>query len=265
MKKLMFISTIFTITTIGCQNPETVANSKETIVHDGIKWEGNSKIANHLAKEGLNRYITYENNHAFIFSESAVDLDSSLFASHVLLGFLSEGSRKDYHKRMANKFVDDKNEVNKLFVSLLDFDNVNDSLRINRRKIWSKMHELSNSHFIHYMYTRFMEGDNAARIKELDKLIKFCEENNFNYTGAAANNYKGYLLKYDGDLAAGTLAIEKTVELHPKGYNPYDSRAEFYLYAGDTINSIKWYKKALEQYPYAQYASNSLEKLKMTK
>ena len=250
------------ISMIGCQNPESTANSEKHIIQNGINWMGNDDIANFLAIEGLKRYITYENNHAFVLSEAAVEVDSTLFASHVILSFLSVGNRKKFHKDMANKFVEDENETSKLFVSLLDHDEVNDSLGVNRRKIWDKMHELSNDPFVHYMYIRNLEVDNATNINELDKLIAFCLEHNFNYTGTAAYNYKGYLLKYEGDITAGTYAIEKGVELHPKGYNPYDSRAEFYLYAGDTINSIKWYDKVLEQYPYAQYAKDQLKKLK---
>ncbi len=262
MKNPVIILTFLTFLLMGCPAPEAnLSLEQESIIENGIRWEGGDMVANHMAMIGLNRYITYENNHAFIMSEAAVGKDSSLFASHALLALLAEGERKEYHKKMANKFVEGENETSKLFVSLLNFDDLNDSTREERRKIWTKMHELSNGPFIHYMYTRYMDGDGAAKIKELDQLIAFCEKNNFNYTGTAANNYKGYLLKHAGDLEAGTVAIQKCVELHPRGYNPYDSRAEFFLYAGDTINSIKWYKKVLEQYPYAQYAKSQLEKL----
>jgi len=247
---------------LGCQTAEKSNSEIEnTIIENGIRWVGENEVANHMALIGLNRYITYENNHAFIMSEAAVNLDTTLFASHVILGFLSEGNRKDYHSRMAKKFAGNENETSKLFVSLLDYDDKNDSLRTSRREIWTKMHELSNGPFIHYMFIRFMEGDDATKIKELDKLIAFCEENQFNYTATAANNYKGYLLMFEGDLESGTSAIDKCVELHPDGYNPYDSRAEFYLYAGDTINSIKWYKKALEKFPYAPYVKDQLNNL----
>ncbi len=123
------------------------------------------------------------------------------------------------------------------------------------------MHELSNGPFIHYMFTRFMEGDNKTKIDELDKLIEFCEEYNFNHAATAAYNYKGYLLKYEGNLEAAAEAIQRGVNLHPDGYNPVDSRAEFYLYAGDTVKAISTYHKVLEKYPYAQYTLDQLKKL----
>ena len=240
-------------------------NKKNSIVRNGIRWVGSNKTANYMANTGLNHYITYENSHAFIMSEGAVNEDSSLFASHTIIALFSEGDREKYHRKMAKKFVENENETSKLFVSLLNFDEKNDSSRVQRRNIWTKMHELSNDPFIHYMYIRFMEGDNSLVINELDILISFCEENQFNYVGTAANNMKGYILKRNGDLQAGTAAIEKCLELHPNGYNPIDSRAEFYLYSGDTVTAIKWYKKVLEKYPFAQSAIDRLNELVQTK
>lgn len=241
-------------------NSENVTSNPEpNVVVNGIRWQGNNPIANQMAMMGLNRYITYENNHAFIMSEAAVHQDSSLFASHALLALLGEGERKEYHKMMANRFVEKENETSRLFVSLLSFDNSNDSTREERRKIWTKMHELSNGPFIHYMYIRYMAGDNLEKIAELKNLIDFCQENDFNYTAAAAYNMMAYLLNREGDLAAGIKAIDQSMNLHPFGYNPIDSRAEFYLYEGDTLKAINTYQKVLEKYPYASYAKAQLE------
>jgi Tfp pilus assembly protein PilF len=108
-----------------------------------------------------------------------------------------------------------------------------------------------------------MDGSDSAKIAELTNLILFCKENNFNYTATAANNMMAYMLKRNGNLEAGTKAIEKCLTLHPGGYNPIDSRAEFYLYEGDTAQAIETYKKVLEKYPYAQYAKIKLEELIM--
>ncbi len=248
---------------LGCQPSEDRTPEQESVIVNGIRWVGNSEAANIMAKNGLNRYITYENSHAFIMSEGAVNVDSSLFASHTILAFLSTGDRKEHHKRMAERFVENENETSKLFVSLLNFDEKNDSSRAERRNIWTKMHESSNDPFIHYMYIRFMEGDHSKLVLELDKLIAFCEESQFDYVNTAANNMKGYILKRTGDLQAGTTSIKKCLELHPDGYNPLDSRAEFYLYAGDTANAIKTYHKVLEKYPYASYATDQLANLEL--
>lgn len=262
MKYLQITLAITSFFLIACQIQETSVSSEEnSVITNGIRWLGDDITANYMAMIGLNRYVTYENNHAFVMSEAAVSKDSSLFASHALIALLGEGERKDYHKKMANKFVKNENETSRLFVSLLDFDNSNDSTREERRKIWTKMHELSNGPFVHYMYIRYMDGSNSEKIAELKNLVNFCKDNNFNYTATAANNMMAYLLKREGDLIAGIEAINECLKLHPDGYNPLDSRAEFYLYEGDSAKAIQTYKKVLEKYPYASYAKAQLEKL----
>lgn len=262
MKYLIIAFIITSFFLAACQNTnQEMTNENNNVIKNGIRWQGNDETANHMAMIGLDRYITYENHHAFIMSEAAVRKDPSLFASHVILAFLAEGTRKTYHKKMANKFVENENETGKLFVSLLNFDDSNDSTRKERKNIWTKMHQLSNDPFIYYMYIRFMDGTNSEKIAELKNLIDFCKENNFNYTATAANNMMAYLLKREGDLDAGINAIDECINFHPEGYNPLDSRAEFYLYEGDTVNAIQTYKKVLEKYPYASYSKEQLAKL----
>ena len=242
--------------------PESKSESnQQDLIENEIRWQGENEVANHLALLGFHRYITYEDHHAFILSEAAVNEDSSLFASHVLLAFLGKGDRREYHRKMASQFVQGENRTSRLFVSLLDFDDINDSLRTERKRIWTEMHEISNDPFIHYMYIRHMNGTNAEKIRELEKLIKFCTENDYNYTATAANNMMGYLHMREGNLNAGVKAIEECLKLHPGGYNPLDSRAEFYLFQGDTAEAIQTYQKVLERYPYAEYAISKLDEL----
>lgn len=260
MKNLLILLTA--IVYLGCQSPEHSSPQQEDdLVHDGIRWTGEHETANHLAFEGLNHFMNIEFSQGFTLTNAAVNLDSSLFASHTLLAMLSGGEKQEYHKMMANKYVENENETCKLFVSLLDVED--DTTGVQRRAIWTKMHELSNGPFIHYMYARNMDlqADTTAVIAELDRVISFCEENGFQSVEAAAYNIKGYLLYLSGDLTAGTEAIETYLELYPEGTNPIDSRAEFYLFAGDTVNAIAWYQKVLDHYPYAQTAKDHLEEL----
>lgn len=261
--KILSILTLLTFVILtGCQTPQPPATSQaESVVQNGIRWSGESETANYMANSGLSHFMNIELPHAYIMSEGAVAADSSLFASHTLLAILSRGDQRDHHKAMAKKYVQNENETCKLFVSLLDVEN--DSTGAQRRQIWAKMHEMSNGPFIHYMYARTMdlEKDTAAVIAEFDKLIAFSQENGFSDIAAASYNIKGYILNMSGDLQAGTAAIDKYVELYPQGYNPIDSRAEFYLFAGDTTNAIAWYKKVVEKYPFTQGARDHLEEL----
>jgi tetratricopeptide (TPR) repeat protein len=243
----------------GC-HPATPPEEPD-VIQNGIRWAGEDETANYLANSGLSHYMNIELEAAYMLSQHAVRLDSSLFASHTLLAMLTTGDEKQMHKEMANKYVMNENETSKLFVSLLDVEN--DTTREQRRALWTKMHELSNGPFIHHMYIRFMdiEKDTAAVIAELDNLIGFAEENGMIAAASASYNIKGYLLQSAGDLAGGTAAIDKYMELYPGGYNPLDSRAEFYLFAGDTTSAIEMYKKVLEKFPYATSATEQLDEL----
>ncbi|MDH3711360.1 MAG: hypothetical protein OER04_15810, partial [Cyclobacteriaceae bacterium] len=230
MKTLLTLPLVLAITIMGCQSPESsTTQEQESVIHDGIRWEGEDDVANHMALRGLEHFMNIEFAPAYTMSEAAVHRDSSLFASHTLLAILSRGDKREHHTQMAKKYVENENETCKLFVSLLDVED--DTTGVQRRAIWTQMRELSNGPFIHYMYARNMdlEADTAAVLAELDKVIEFCHENDFSSVEGAAYNIKGYLLNMTGDLEAGTAAIDTYLDLYPQGYNPIDSRAEFYL------------------------------------
>lgn len=158
---------------------------------------------------------------------------------------------------MANKFVANENEASKLFVSLLDIENDSTAAE-KRREVWTKMHELSNGPLIHFRYA-LSRSDTLETGEELDKLESFLDEIEWNT--AHIHNVKGYVLQLLGDLDRGTMEIEKYMEMYPEGYNPLDSRAEFYLFAGDTAKAIEYYEKTVERFPYATSAGNALNNL----
>ena len=250
-----FISVIIMgMLALACEKPQ-----EESPFHDGIEWQGENETANYLAMQGLRHLINVEREKAYVLFEEAVKVDSSLFACHTALAMLSRGEKRDYHKMMAQKFAEGKNEASKLYVSLLDI--ANDSTGNDERaEVWAKMHALSNGPFIHLRYAS-SRNDIAETIQELDKLDSFMSSTGGNT--AAIHNLKGYMLKAQGDLAGGTAEIEKYVELYPDGYNPLDSRAEFYLFAGDTLKAIEYYKKTVERFPFAisaRYTLNDLDK-----
>ena len=233
-------------------------------MENGINWAGDNEVANHLAMSGLEHYVNIEFEPAYALLQEAVELDPTLFAPHTLLAVISRGEKREHHKSMAKKHVESQNETSKLFVSLLDhLEDTTEAAVEERRAIWTKMHSMSNGPYIHTMYARSMdfEADNAAVLAEFDKLIDFCNANGFTAMEAAAYNLKGYLLQISGDLEGGIAAIEKYMEIYPEGYNPIDSRAEFYLMEGDTVSAIEWYKKVVEINPFAQGAWDTLDEL----
>lgn len=256
MKSIILIALIG-IFTFACQEATNISQEEPSPFHDGINWQGDNEIANYLAIEGIGHWENIELEKAYVLYEKAVELDSSLFASHTALALLSSGEKKDYHKEMANKFVADENEASKLFVSLLDIENDSTAAE-KRREVWTKMHKLSNGPFIHFRYA-LSRSDTLEAIEELDKLESFLDEIEWNT--AHLHNVKGYVLQSLGNLDQGITEIEKYMVLYPDGYNPLDSRAEFYLFAGDTAKAIEYYEKTVERFPYATSAGNALNNL----
>ena len=256
MKSIILIPLI-AVFALSCQESGNISQEEPSLFHDGINWQGDNEIANYLAIEGIGHWENIELEKAYVLYEKAVELDSSLFASHTAIGLLSSGEKRDYHKEMANKFVADENEASKLFVSLLDIENDSTAAE-KRREVWTKMHELSNGPFIHFRYA-LSRSDTLETVEELDKLESFLDEIEWNT--AHLHNVKGYVLQSLGNLDRGTMEIEKYMELYPEGYNPLDSRAEFYLFAGDTVKAIEYYEKTVERFPYATSARNALNNL----
>jgi tetratricopeptide (TPR) repeat protein len=242
---------------ITCQPVDNTALEEPSTFHDGIEWRGENEIANYLSIAGIGYWMNIEREKAYTIFEEAVKLDSSLFACHTALAFLSRGEKSDYHTAMAKKYVVGENEVSNLFVSFLDIprdSTGNDA----RRDTWAKMHELSNGPFIHMRYATSRD-ERPETLEELANLESFLDD--LGMTTAHIYNIRGYMLNLEGDLEGGTEAIEKYLEMRPNGYNALDSRAEFYLLAGDTATAVEYYKKTVEQYPFAVSARNTLRDL----
>lgn len=100
-KQILFLLSVALIW--GCEPSITDQPEEESPVKNGIKWEGENEIANHMAWRGMHHFMNVKMPKARAFFEEAVLLDSSLFASHVVLSFLSSEKTSDYHKEMAEK------------------------------------------------------------------------------------------------------------------------------------------------------------------
>ena len=72
-------------------------------------------------------------------------------------------------------------------------------------------------------------------------------------------------LQVKKDTAAAKQLFEKYITMYPDGCNPYDSMGEFYLDTGDTANAEKYYKLALEKYPFNISSIEALEKIEAGK
>lgn len=230
-----------------------------------IQWTGEDEIANALVGAGIDHAMNIEFEKAYTFFDAAVKKDPTLFAPHVMLRNFSRGEKRAYHKEQAQKLVEGKNEVSKLYVSLMDIkwkDN-EENARMQRDEIWKKMHELAyDGKFVHFRYIQTLKDENA-RIAEYEKLAAKLEEADRN--SGHVHNMLGYTHYAMGNKDKAKAHFEKYIELRPEGYNAYDSMAEFYMNEGDNENAMKYYKKALMYYPGANNAKEKLEELEKKK
>lgn len=252
---------LISVLVITCQPVDNNALVEPSPFHDGINWESENEIATYLSYSGISYWMNVEREKAYTMFEEAVKLDSSLFACHTALSLASRGEKSDYHMAMAKKYVVGENEVSNLFVSLLDIPR-DSTGRDARRDTWAKMHELSNGPYIHLRFAT-SRVERAETLEELGNLESILNEEGMNTD--YIYNIRGYVLNLEGELEKGTESVEKYLEMRPNGYNALDSRAEFYLFAGDTATAIEYYKKTVEQYPFALSARNSLKYLQEDK
>ena len=61
MKTLLTLPLVLAITIMGCQSPESsTTQEQESVIHDGIRWEGEDDVANHMALRGLEHFMNIE-------------------------------------------------------------------------------------------------------------------------------------------------------------------------------------------------------------
>ena len=224
-----------------------------------IQWRGNDTIANAMVWRGIDHLMNVELEKAYTFFDAAVAQDPSLFAPHVVLANLSGGDKREHHVAEAKKLVEGKNEVSKLYVSLLDIDWKQDDAADKRRATWAKMFELAyDGAFVNFNYAMSRE-DVKDRIMELNKLAGKLESNDRN--SGHVHNILGYMYYAEGDKDKAKAHLDKYLELRPNGYNAYDSMGEFYFNEGDMENALTYYKKARMHYPASRSASDKIKEI----
>ena len=221
-----------------------------------IEWTGENETANFLVMQGITHLMNIEREKAYTFFEAAVEKDPTLFAPHVPLSWFSRGDKKAYHKVQAQKLVKGKNEVSRLYASLLDIPQGRAGAS-QWRTTWAKMHKIGfDGQYIHYQYALTLENIND-QIAELEKLANINMKADRGY--AHVHNILGYLYHREKNVNKAKMHFDKYLELYPEGYNSYDSMGEFYHEEGDLETALTYYKKAKEKYPAAVSATNSIK------
>ncbi|MDP7529017.1 MAG: hypothetical protein QGH61_06715 [Candidatus Marinimicrobia bacterium] len=255
MKKLIPAILVVTILIISCNNTSDSTEGKY------IEWEGENEVANAMVSKGIFHFLNVEWEKAYSFFTGSLEVDSSLFASHVVLAWLTpDGEAAEMHKSKARELVKGKNENSNLMVSLFDIDlPAGEERREKRHEIWSKMHEIEpDGWFIHYYYAT-TKPTPKERIDELKVLLDKNKSSGASY--AHILNMLGYLHYGEDEKAAATSYFDKYLEAYPEGYNPLDSMGEFYFNEKEYETALKYYENALEKFPYSVSATNKVKEI----
>ncbi len=255
MKKLIPAILVVTILIISCNNTSDSTEGKY------IEWEGENEVANAMVSKGIFHFLNVEWEKAYSFFTGSLEVDSSLFASHVVLAWLTpDGEADEMHKSKARELVKGKNENSNLMVSLLDINLPAGEERTEKRhEIWSKMHEIEpDGWFIHYYYAT-TKPTPKERIDELKVLLDKNKSSGASY--AHILNMLGYLHYGEDEKAAATSYFDKYLEAYPEGYNPLDSMGEFYFNEKEYETALKYYENALEKFPFSVSATNKVKEI----
>jgi Tfp pilus assembly protein PilF len=255
MKKLIPTILVVTVLIISCNNTSDSTEGKY------IEWEGENEVANAMVGKGIRHFNNAEWEKAYSFFTGSLEVDSSLFASHVVLAWLTpDGEADEMHKSKARELVKGKNENSNLMVSLLDINLPAGEERTEKRhEIWSKMHEIEpDGKFIHFFYARTMPTA-RKRINEMEVLLEENKEAGRAYSHIL--NILGYLHYGEDEKAAATSYFDKYLEAYPEGYNPHDSMGEFYFNEKEYETALKYYENALDKFPYSVSATNKVKEI----
>ena len=277
MKKLILVLSIIFI---GCetnQNRDNATWSFDSSTGDYIEWQSNNDFANEMTNAAFVHLYNVEYEKAMVFFEKALEYDPSLFGPHVVLAGLSpEGSEKsEMHIKKAKENVADNNDTSKLFVSLLDLPRQSrwwPLLGPGAHDKWAEMRSIEpKGKLIHFYYSFTIPGL-ENKIREMESLLSELRDGvgeseslavsgDHSYMVAPIINVLGYFYYNQGDKEKSKSLFEEYIDLHPNGYNSYDSMGEYYYNEGDLESAKSYYSKAVENYFGANTANGKLREL----
>ncbi|MBD0286740.1 MAG: hypothetical protein M3342_02330 [Bacteroidota bacterium] len=235
---------------------KTSVASKNAAAAKTMTWTTKSEAARALALEGANHMMNIEMPQAYRALTEALKLDSDFTVALVFMSYLSTGEAKKAYAQRALKSADNKTAGEKLFASLV----AEDATPEKNREIWAKLHDMfPDGRMIghYYAVTRATPEERFSAVQ--DYIRQFPDQ------ASMYNIIAYYYLQDKKDNENAKRNFEKYIELYPDGINPYDSMGEFYLLTGDLENAEKYYKKALEKYPFNSSSQEALKKIEEAK
>lgn len=221
-----------------------------------MTWTTKSEKAKELALKAGTYMKNFETAQAYDLFSQALQLDPDFTVALYFMANLSFGETKKYYSDKALKSSANKTEGEKLFVSTLKAENTPES----NRQTWEKLHNMFPEGTIINLYYVLTRATTAEQFKAGEEYLKKFPEEPTIY------NMMGYMHIQDKkDTVAAKAFFEKYIKLYPEGCNPYDSMGEYYFIIGDMANSEKYYKMALEKYPFNSSSIDKLKEIKASK
>ncbi len=248
---ILSVIVLFLFATTGFAQKNKAASKKDDKKLT-MTWTTKSQAAKDLAGKGAKHLMNIEMEQAYSDLSEALKLDPDFTVALVFMSNINTGETRKAYASRAIKSAATKTEGEKLFVSLLDEKNTPEM----RRDIWAKLHTMFPDGSMIANYYVVTRATPEERFKAAEDYIKqFPEE------ASMYNTMAYYYMQQKKDTAMAKQYFQKYISLHPDGANSYDSMAEFYLTTGDNENAEKYYKLALEKYPFLNSSVNALQKI----
>ena len=218
-----------------------------------MTWTTKSDKAHKYAESGAEHMMNIEFPQAYEDFSKALELDPNFTIPLVFMANLTNGDMQKGYAARALKSTEGKTLGEKLFATVADQKNTPEQ----NRATWDKLHTMFPDGSMignYYVVTRATQDEKFKAAQEYAK--KFPDE------GSIYNLIAYYYMLDKKDFPMAKVNFEKYIQLYPKGSNPYDSMGDYYFNAGDMANSEKYYKMAIEKYPFV---SSSIDRLKEIK
>jgi len=217
-----------------------------------MTWTTKSEAAKELAIEGSKHIMNVELEQGYQKFSNALKIDPDFTVALVFMSNLARGEARKVYSEKAIKSAINKTEGEKLFASLADSSGTQET----RRETWSKLHSMFPDGAMIGHYYVVTRATPEERFTAAENYIKQFPDN-----AAMYNTMAYYYLQDKKDPVTAKKYFDKYLALYPEGTNPYDSMGEYYLLSGDKENAKKYYKMAVEKYPFYNSSVNALDKM----
>ena len=247
-----FMLALLLFTVVANTQVQTVSQ-KKTVELKQMTWSTKSAAAKEFASKGADHAMNIEMAEAYEDFKAALKLDPDFTVALVFMANLTTGETRKAYAEKAIKSAEKKTNGEKLFASVVAPGNTPES----NREVWAKLHDMfpdGGMIGLYYVFTRATPAEQFTAAQ--DYLKKFPD-------ASAIYNILAYLyIQEKKDTATAKTYFDKYVQMHPEGCNSYDSMGEYYFMVGDLDNSEKYYKMALEKYPFNSSSSDKLKEIK---